>query len=147
MKHPILLTCSLLATLLLQACAAPGPAFTQLEPVPADKGHLYLYRQSALYGVAARYKVRAADDTLLGELSNASYLLLPLAPGAQRITVDEAARIVEKACELTVRPGQNQFFEYDSSAGLLLGWGALSRCVERGEAEALPALKQLNRAN
>ena len=136
-----------LASAFLQGCAAPGAPFASLDPVAAGKGHLYLYRKPALYAAGAKYKVRAADGTLVGELYNGSYLLLPLAPGKHQFSVDEGGFAKPKTFEVDVQSGKNYFVEYDSSKGLLLGWGMLSDSAARTEAQALADLKGLNRAN
>lgn len=148
MKRRLTLTLVLAAVAVLQGCAtATGAPFASLEAVPAGKGHLYLYRKSALYASGQPFKVRGADGKLVGELFNASYLLLPLAPGKHSFTVDEGGFAKPKAFEVDVKSGNNYFVEYDASKGLLLGWGILSDSSSRSEAQALADLKGLNRAN
>jgi hypothetical protein len=143
-RHLIVL--SAVAAAFLAGCAAPGAPFASLEPVAADKGNVYLYRKSALYASGAKFKV-TADGAPAGELYNSSYLVLPMAPGKHRFTVDEGGFARPKAFEVDVQPGRNYFVEYDSSKGLLLGWGLLSDSKARSEAEAMADLKGLNRAN
>lgn len=147
MNRRFLLVASMLAAAVLQGCAAPGPTFATLEQASAGQGNLYLYRKSALYAVGAKYKVRSEDGRLVGELYNASYLLLPLSPGKHRFSVDEGGFTKPKSFEVDVKPGQNYFVEYDSSKGLLLGWGLLSDSTARTETQAIADLKGLNRAN
>ena len=145
-RHLLALTACTAA--LLQGCAtAPGAPFASLDPVPAGKGDLYIYRKAALYAAGAKYKVKAADGAVVGELYNASYLLLPLVPGKHQFSVEEASFLKAKTFEVDVKPGQNYFVEYDSSKGLLLGWGLLSDSAARSEAQGLADLKGLNRAN
>ena len=141
------LAAGMFAAALLSGCAAPGPSFTSLEPVAAGKGNLYLYRKPALYAMAAKYKVKAGDGTVVGELHNGSYLLVPLEPGKHRFSVDEGGFASPKTFEVDAKAGQNYFVEYDSSKGLLLGWGLLSDSSARTEAQGLADLKGLNRAN
>lgn len=135
------------AAMLAAGCAAPGAPFASLESVPSDKGHLYLYRKSAIYASAAKFKVRDSSGALVGELYNASYLLLPLAPGKHQFSVDEGGFASPKSFEVNVEAGRNHYVEYDSSKGLLLGWGMLSGNQQRTETQALADLKGLNRAN
>lgn len=130
----------------IAGCAAPGAPFAGLDAVASDKGNLYLYRKPALYAFGAKYKV-TADGAVVGELSNGSYLLLPLAPGKHSLSVDEGGFARPKSFEVDVQPGRNYFVEYDSSKGLLLGWGMLSDSKARSEAEAMADLQGLNRAN
>lgn len=143
------LALALLPALMLAACVtAPGPAFTQLQAPPPGKAQLYLYRKSALYASGAKYIV--ADITnkqVLGELYNASYLVLPLSLGKQVLSVDERGFASAKTFEVQAEAGKNYFVEYDSSKGLLLGWGLLSDSIAKTEAQALADLKELRRAN
>ncbi|MGH6626663.1 MAG: DUF2846 domain-containing protein [Burkholderiaceae bacterium] len=135
-------------TAMLQACATPaGPTFSALEPTPAGRANLYIYRKAALYAMAAKYPVTAADKTMVGELYNASYLLLPLKPGKHAFTVAEGGWASPKTFEVDVEAGKNYFVEYDSSKGLLLGAGLLSGTAIKTEAQALADLKELRRAN
>ncbi|HEX2546302.1 MAG TPA: DUF2846 domain-containing protein [Ramlibacter sp.] len=130
----------------LGGCAAPGAPFATLDPVAPGRGHLYVYRKPALYAFGAKYKV-AVDGAPAGELPNASYLVLPLSPGRHTLTVDEGGFARPKTVDVNVEAGRNHFVEYDSSKGLLLGWGLLSGTTARSETEALADLKGLNRAN
>ena len=148
MNRRYLLAIAGCTAVLLQGCAtAPGAPFASLDPVPPGQGNLYVYRKTALYASGAKYKVKAADGKVLGELYNASYLLLPVAPGKHQFSVEEASFLKPKTFEVDVKPGQNYFVEYDSSKGLLLGLGLLSDSAARTEAQGLADLKGLNRAN
>ena len=147
MQRRFLLVSLALASAGLQGCAAPGPAFSSLEPVAAGKGHLYLYRKSGVYAPAAKYKVHSKDGGLVGELYNGSYLLLPLSPGRHQFTVDERGFAGPKSFDIDVQAGKSYFVEYDSGLGMILGTGHLSFSRERSEEQALQDLRGLNRAN
>lgn len=143
------LALSLLPALMLAGCAtATGPAFTQLDAPASGKAQLYLYRKSAFYASGAKYIVaEAATKQVLGELFNASYLVLPLTAGKHVISVDERGFASAKTFEVEAEAGKNYFVEYDSSKGLLLGWGLLSGSAAKTEVQALADLKDLRRAN
>lgn len=147
MKRRIVL--SLVAmTVAMQGCAtAPGALFAALEPVPAGKANLYIYRKAALYAMGAKYPVTAADRTVVGELFNASYLLVSLNPGKHTFTVAEGGWASPKSFEVNVQAGANYFVEYDSSMGFLLGAGLLSGSAVKTETQALADLQELKRAN
>jgi hypothetical protein len=140
---------ALLPALIVAGCAtATGPAFTALEAPPSGKAQLYLYRKSALYASGASYAVtNAATKKALGELFNASYLVLPLDAGKHVISVDERGFASTKNFEVQAEAGKSYFVEYDSSKGLLLGWGLLSGSAAKTEVQALADLKDLRRAN
>lgn len=150
-SRTLVLATIVLAGALLQGCAsAPtGPRFTTLEaaPVAADKGNVYVYRKAAMHQSRAKYKVKDADGNVLGELANATYLVLPVAPGKREFKVDEGLLSIPKSFEVEVQPGRNHFVEYDSSMGLLVGYGVLSKSTVRTEDAALADLKSLTRAN
>ncbi len=86
-----LLGLSLLGALALGGCAtASGPSFSRVEAPQPGKAQLYLYRKSALYAMAGKYQVVAVPSgQSLGELSNATYLVLPLDAGKHSIGVME----------------------------------------------------------
>lgn len=145
----VVLGLSLLPVLILAACAtANGPVFTQVEATPTGMAQLYLYRKSALYAMGATYGVtNGTTGQALGKLHNASYLVLPLNPGKHVISVAEGGFASDKTFEVQAEAGKNYFVEYDSSKGLLLGWGLLSGSTARTETQALADLKELRRAN
>ena len=133
----------------LTGCAtATGPAFTQVQATPDGKAQLYLYRKSALYAIGAAYPVtNISSNEKLGALVNASYLLVPLTPGKHFISVDERGFTSAKTFEILAEAGKSYFVEYDSSKGLLLGWGLLSGGAVKTQEQALVDLKELKRAN
>ena len=137
---------SLASLLALAACAtATGPQFTALDAVPAEQANVYLYRKAALYASGAAYEV-AHNGKPVGKLFNASYLVMPVAPGEHSFSVDERGLTSVKTFKLNAEAGKRYFVEYDSSKGLLLGLGLLSGSAAKGEAEALADLKDLKRA-
>lgn len=140
---------ALLPVFLLGGCATvSGPAFTEVQAAPANKAQLYLYRKSALYAIGAKYTVAdVASKRVLGELFNASYLVLPLDVGKHVISVDELGFAKLKTFEVLAEAGKTYFVEYDSSKGLLLGLGLLSSSASKTESQALADLKDLRRAN
>lgn len=128
------------------ACAtASGPQFSSLEAVPGGQAQVYVYRKSALYASGAAYDV-SVDGKSAGKLFNASYLVLPVTPGEHNVSVDERGLTSVKSFKVNAEASKRYFVEYDSSKGLLLGFGLLSGSAAKGEAEALVDLKELKRA-
>jgi Protein of unknown function (DUF2846) len=140
---------ALAAVVAVTGCAtANGPAFSKIEPAPAGKAQLYLYRKAAIYAMGASYGVaNVGIKQGYGELFNASYLTIPLDAGKHVISVDERGFAKLKTFEVQAEAGKNYFVEYDSSKGLLLGMGVLSGSAGKTEADALADLKDLKRAN
>ena len=142
----LILASTLAATFVLGACAtATGPQFSALDAVATGQAHVYLYRKAALYASGAAYEV-AHNGKPVGKLFNASYLVMPVAPGEQSFSVDERGLTSLKTFKVTAEAGKRYFVEYDSSKGMLLGLGLLSGSAAKGEAEALADLKELKRA-
>jgi len=142
----LILVSALAATLVLGACAtATGPQFTALEAVPAGQVNVVVYRKAALYASGGAYDV-ALNGKPAGKLFNASYLVIRVAPGEHSFSIDEGPLISLKTFKVTAEAGKRYFVEYDSSKGLLLGWGLLSGSAAKGEPEALADLKELKRA-
>lgn len=146
MQRRLLTLGALAAAAVLGACAAAsGPQFSTLEAVPPQQAQLYLYRKAALYASGAAFDV-AVDGKAAGKLFNASYLVLPLAPGEHTVGVDERGFTSAKTFRLAAEAGKRYFAEYDASKGWLLGLGLLSGSAMKSEAEALADLKELKRA-
>jgi hypothetical protein len=148
-RHLLALGCVTLPVMFISGCATvSGPVFTEVQVPPPGKAQLYLYRKSALYAIGAKYAVAdVASKRALGELYNASYLVLPLEVGRNVISVDERGLAKLRTFEVDAQAGQNYFVEYDSSKGLLLGMGLLSGSELKTQAQALADLKNLQRAN
>ena len=131
----------------LGACAAPGAKFTALAPVAADRAHVYVYRQSALYAIGQSFDVEL-NQKPVGEIFNASYLLLNVLAGPQVVTVKPGGLAKNSVYEIQTESGKNYFLEYSVNNSLLanpffLGSGINTRSQE----QALKDLQQLKSAN
>ena len=131
----------------LTGCAT-GPAFVAPEAPLAERAAVYVYRQFAIGGAAISHAV-TIDGAPAGVLRNGAYLRsvavaeLPISlrvdkcaplPNGLRVRAGEIAYVEARLISGSVEFGGRYYFDY--------------RCelVRRTEAEALPALTALRRA-
>lgn len=111
---------TLLAAILLTACATAGPKFAGLSTPAPDQGDIYLYRASSPYGIGQAFDV-TVDGRPAGRLVNASYLHLRLAPGTHTVVVAPGGPAKPMATSIVAKAGTTQFFQWDFEYNLLLG--------------------------
>ena len=73
-------------TLLLTACSATGPKFTQLENLDANQAKVYIYRPWAMLDGAAAPTIQI-DGVDHFNLGNGGYEVVTLSPGVHKLTV------------------------------------------------------------
>lgn len=135
---------TLAAALAVFSCdRADGPAFPGLSAVASDAAHLYLYRRGALAAYAQGFDV-IVDGKIRGQLSNASYLRLPLTPGRHLLQVAPGGRAFVINTEIEAQPGKSMFYEFVFSTGLDMQPLFNDAIIAyREEREAVPALSKL----
>ncbi|PCK32141.1 DUF2846 domain-containing protein [Pseudoalteromonas piscicida] len=77
-------------SLLLLACNATGPKFTQLERLDTNQAKVYIYRPWAMLDGAAAPTVQV-DGVDRFDLSNGGYEIITLSPGSHKLTVKKGA--------------------------------------------------------
>lgn len=77
-------------SLLLLACNATGPKFTQLESLDTNQAKVYIYRPWAMLDGTAAPTVQV-DGTDRFDLSNGGYEIVTLSPGTHMLTVKKGA--------------------------------------------------------
>lgn len=100
-------------SLLLLACNATGPRFTQLESLDANHAKIYVYRPWAMLDGAAAPTVQV-DGTDRFDLSNGGYQIITLSPGTHKLTVKKGAfmsnwRSEEMSIEYQFEANKNYF--------------------------------------
>lgn len=78
--------------MLLLACNATGPKFTQLESLDTNQTKVYVYRPWAILDGAAAPTIQV-DGVDRFDLSNGGYQVITLLPGTHKITVKKGAFI------------------------------------------------------
>jgi hypothetical protein len=143
--HYGLLT-TLAAGLAVFSCdRAEGPVFPGLSAVAPEAAQVYLYRRDAMAAYAQGFDV-IIDGKIRGQLSNASYLRLSLAPGRHLLQVAPGSRATVINAEVDAQPGKNMFFEFVFSTGLdmqpLFDNALIANREEREAMLTLPKLRE-----
>jgi hypothetical protein len=76
--------------LLLTACSATGPKFSQLESLDFNQAKVYIYRPWAMLDGAAAPTIQI-DESDRFDLSNGGYEVISLSPGIHKLTVKKGA--------------------------------------------------------
>lgn len=131
----------------VSACAtAPGPKFSGLATPNQDHGDVYLYRTSALFARAAAFEVML-DGAKIGNIYNASYLHLQLAPGSHLVKVSPGGLAQPSELQVQVEPAKISFLQYDFVTGPLANFFFIGSSIQpRSQEQALLDMKDLNSA-
>ncbi len=131
----------------LSACAtAPGPKFAGLTDPGKDQSDVYLYRTSAIFASGQSFEV-ALDGKKAGDLFNASYLHLRLAPGKYMLKVSPGGMAKTSDLQIQLEPGTVSFYQYDFVTGPLANVFFVGSSIQpRSREQALHDLKELNSA-
>lgn len=101
------------AIVLTSGCATPtGAAFTAAEALPEGQAQVYLYRKSAVGAMGQSFSV-LLDKQPMGELHNASFMRLTLAPGEHVVSVSPSAMSKTYDLKLTLAAKQTQYVEFE----------------------------------
>jgi hypothetical protein len=134
------------ATILTGCATSSGPRFSALEAVQPDKSSVYVYRNGALFASGQAFTVNM-NGKPVGQLYNASYQQLHVAPGKHALQVAPGGFAQASTLEITAEPGKTYFYEYDFVTGLLANVFFIGAKIEpRDQTKALADLKELNRA-
>jgi hypothetical protein len=138
---------SLATAMLLSGCAtSAGPQFSALEAVPSGQACIYLYRNSSMFAIGQAFTVNL-DGRPVGQLYNASYLQVAVAPGTHTIEVAPGGSAHVSKLDITAEIGKTVFYEYDFVKGPFANTFFVGANIEpRDEAKALVDLKVLKRA-
>ena len=102
-KSSIVMGGFLLGAVMLTGCGASSSAFTPVNPIPAGKGVVYVYRKPSMMG-AAVYGTVKANGQPVTKIRNGGYYPYVGPPGKAHFTVkteatNEADVMVEKGTE------------------------------------------------
>jgi len=116
---------SVVLLLLLAACAASGPRFSEIAPAAADSGRIYVYRNNTLVGAAYTAHV-VVDNASPQKLKTGGFVYFDLAPGRHEVAIRDDKRASldtdQSATVVLVAAGQAVFVKFanhptDLSAG------------------------------
>lgn len=111
--------CALL--FVLAACATTsGPTYIQMQsnltPLAADMGRIYVYRTSS-FGGAVQPSVML-DGAAIGKAVPQGYFFVDRPRGTYKITTETE---VERSASFTLEPGQTRYVRLDPSFGFFIG--------------------------
>jgi hypothetical protein len=107
---------SLVALTFLSGCASLGQVY-QEEPIPQDKGLVYLYRPSSFIGGGVSYDVKVGE-TPVTTLYNGGYYPYFSDPGEVEFWAKTESK---SAVTLDVKAGETYFVKGTVGVGLLVG--------------------------
>lgn len=147
MKQAIKFLIAAFATAMLSACVtAPGQKFAGILAPEKNQGDVYLYRTDALFSMGSAFEV-ALDSKKVGELYNASYLHLRLAPGRYNLKVSPGLLAQSSDLMIEAEPGKSRFYQYDFVTGPLANAFFIGSSIKpRDAAYALTDMEKLNSA-
>jgi hypothetical protein len=107
----------ILIAVLLSGCSASGPAFKPVNPIPADKGVVYIYREPAIVGGAV-YGTVTANNSPITKIKNGGYFPYIANPGPVHFEVSTEAT---NEANVTVEAGREKYLKTTLGMGLLVG--------------------------
>jgi hypothetical protein len=99
------------------APAPAAPAATGIAAPTGDFGNVVFFRESKFVGAMVSFKVREGEQEL-GKLSNGTYFVAQVPPGAHAYTVHSEAKDV---LNLEVERGQTYYVAGSISMGVMVG--------------------------
>ena len=138
-----LIIASALVAALLAGCSASGPAFKPVDPIPAGRGVVYVYRQPGFVGSAV-YGTVTANKTPITKIENGGYFPYVSDPGPVHFEVTTEAT---NEADVTVEAGKEKYLKTTIGMGFLVGHLKFSEVSaeigrsEIGECKLLPPVK------
>lgn len=117
------------ALLLLSACSATGPKFSQLERLDINQAKIYIYRPWAMLDGAAAPTIKI-DGVDRFDLSNGGYEVITLSSGTHKLTVKKGAfmsnwRAEEMTIEYKFDANKNYFVRLSAELHDVGGYGSV----------------------
>jgi hypothetical protein len=140
-RLPLLAMALVFLVLTATGCAS-GPKFAGLEPVPAGKSDIYLFRKAKIFASGTSYDI-FLDNTKVGTLLNGGYLRFTVAPGSHVIRAETSLifSTAKRDTQIQVNAGERSFVAltiYTGTSGVQNTWG-----YALGETTAEFALREL----
>lgn len=111
-----------LASTLFAGCGATGAAFKPVDPIPAGKGVVYIYRQPSYLG-AGVFGTLTANKIPITKIRNGGYFPYVSNPGPVHFEVTTEAT---NEANVTVDAGQEKYLKTTIGMGLFVGHLKLS---------------------
>ena len=112
---------ALIAIVVITGCAASGPLYSEIAssipPVSGDKGRIYFYRSSTMFGAAITSDIRL-NDRIVGRSVRGSFFYVDEPP--ENYTVSTATE-VERQLTLALAAGETKYVQTSVSFGVVAG--------------------------
>jgi hypothetical protein len=112
----------ILISILIEGCGASGPIFKPIEPIPAGKGVVYIYRESGLVGGGV-YGTVTANKTPITKIKNGGYFPYLSSPGTVHFEVSTEAT---NEADVSVEAGKEKYLKTTVGMGFVAGHLKLS---------------------
>lgn len=116
-KHSYIGLTVLAVAILLDGCSASGPIFKPIEPIPAEKGVVYIYRESSFVGGGVFGTVKA-NSAPVTSIKNGGYFPYIASPGKVHFEVSTEAT---NEADVTVEAGKEKYLKTTVGMGLFIG--------------------------
>jgi hypothetical protein len=127
----------LLATCALIVSCAGGPSFVNVEEIPEQKGLIYLYRKSSLFGVAIVPQIWCNGAPIVS-LKSGGYYAYFADPGKTFITAKTESRT---GVTIEVEPGKTYYVRLRIGMGIVAGRPHLTLVDEEKGAKEIKGCK------
>ena len=102
---------------LIMGCGATGAVFKAVSPLPADKGVVYIYRESSFVGGGV-FGTVTADKTPITKIRNGGYFPYISKPGTVHFEVSTEAT---NEADVLVEAGKEKYLKTTVGMGFLIG--------------------------
>ncbi|MFZ4699587.1 MAG: hypothetical protein ACOYMG_06015 [Candidatus Methylumidiphilus sp.] len=107
----------ILAATLITGCSASGPAFKPIDPIPAGKGVVYIYREPGIVGSGV-YGTVTANKTPLTKIKTGGYFPYISDPGPVHFEVSTEAT---NEADVNVESGKDKYLKTTIGMGFFVG--------------------------
>jgi hypothetical protein len=107
----------ILISTLIVGCGASGPAFKPVADLPADKGVVYIYRESSFVGSGV-FGTVTANNIPITKVFNGGYFPYISKPGTVHFEVSTEAT---NEADVLVEAGKDKYLKTSVGMGFLIG--------------------------
>ncbi len=107
----------LVIPLVIIGCSASGSAFKPVNPIPADKGVVYIYREPSFAGSGV-FGTVTANKTPITKIKNGGYFPFVASPGNVHF---EVSTETTNEADVMVEAGKEKYLKTTIGMGFLVG--------------------------
>jgi hypothetical protein len=107
----------IIIAILIEGCGASGPVFKPIDPIPAGKGVVYIYRESGIVGGGV-YGTATANKIPITKIRNGGYFPYLSNPGTVHFEVSTEAT---NEADVAVEAGKEKYLKTTVGMGFVAG--------------------------